>query len=68
MASKRRTDTSMDSSRKRIQKELVEVTLDPPCNCSASPKGDNLYEWVSTIMGPAGSFYEVRFSILLRFL
>ena len=32
--------------------------MDPPPNCSAAPKGDNLYEWVSTIMGPPGSNYE----------
>ena len=38
--------------------ELAEITLDPPPNCSAGPKGDNLYEWVSTILGPPGSVYE----------
>lgn len=25
---------------------------------SAGPKGDNVYEWVSTILGPPGSVYE----------
>ncbi|KAG5897487.1 hypothetical protein JTB14_031111 [Gonioctena quinquepunctata] len=41
-----------------IQKELAEITLDPPPNCSAGPKGENFYEWVSTILGPPGSVYE----------
>ncbi|KAL6460395.1 hypothetical protein MHYP_G00303610, partial [Metynnis hypsauchen] len=45
-------------SAKRIQKELAEITLDPPPNCSAGPKGDNIYEWRSTILGPPGSVYE----------
>ena len=44
-------------SARRIQKELAEISLDPPANCSAAPKGD-LYEWVSQVMGPAGSPYE----------
>ncbi|KAI8890221.1 hypothetical protein K501DRAFT_206826 [Backusella circina FSU 941] len=48
---------SMSSSAKRISKELAEISLDPPSNCSAGPKGDNLYEWVSTIAGPSGSPY-----------
>ncbi|XP_076350630.1 ubiquitin-conjugating enzyme E2-24 kDa-like isoform X2 [Tachypleus tridentatus] len=49
---------ALSTSVKRIQKELAEITLDPPPNCSAGPKGDSLYEWVSTILGPPGSVYE----------
>lgn len=49
---------SASTSAKRIQRELAEIALDPPPNCSAGPKGDNLYEWNSTILGPPGSVYE----------
>jgi hypothetical protein len=45
------------SAAKRISKELAEISLDPPCNCSAGPKGDNIFEWVSTILGPSGAFF-----------
>ncbi|KXJ25518.1 Ubiquitin-conjugating enzyme E2 E1 [Exaiptasia diaphana] len=43
---------------KRIQKELAEIALDPPPNCSAGPKKDDIYEWNATILGPPGSVYE----------
>ena len=43
---------------KIIQKELSEITLDPPPNCSAGPNGDNIYEWRWTVFGPPGSAYE----------
>ena len=33
--------------------------LSPRCVArSAGPKGDNIYEWRSTILGPPGSVYE----------
>ncbi|KAF4796790.1 Ubiquitin-conjugating enzyme E2 E3 [Turdus rufiventris] len=91
-----KTTAKLSTSAKRIQKELAEITLDPPPNCrspfngavkkrllwhihteveygwlgmtpsgntqvvkvNAGPKGDNIYEWRSTILGPPGSVYE----------
>ncbi|XP_020906878.1 ubiquitin-conjugating enzyme E2 E1 [Exaiptasia diaphana] len=53
-----RTPKTVSPAAKRIQRELSEVTLDPPPNCSAGPKGDNLYEWYATIFGPPGSVYD----------
>ena len=36
----------------------LHCTLNGNIVSSAGPKGDNIYEWVSTILGPPGSVYE----------
>ncbi len=45
---------------KRIQKELQEISKDPPVNCSAglAGNGNDLLKWSATIFGPSGSPYE----------
>ncbi|GAV60490.1 UQ_con domain-containing protein [Cephalotus follicularis] len=50
--------TSVSASGKRIQREMSELNMDPPPDCSAGPKGDNLYHWVSTMMGSPGTPYQ----------
>ncbi|XVF50329.1 hypothetical protein PTKIN_Ptkin04bG0088000 [Pterospermum kingtungense] len=50
--------TSVSASGKRIQREMSELNANPPLHCSAGPKGDNLYHWVATIIGPPGTPYH----------
>ena len=58
----------VSSSAKRIQRELAELTTDPPCNCSAGPKGDNVYEWVSSIVGPPGNHTDLLLLLILLYV
>ena len=42
---------------KRLNKELLEITKNPPPGCSAGPINDDLHTWEGTITGPDGSPY-----------
>ena len=51
------------SCAKKLQ-ELVEISLDPPSNCSAGPRRDNVYEWLCTIIGPSGGPHSFSLRLL----
>ncbi|ORZ15811.1 ubiquitin-conjugating enzyme/RWD-like protein [Absidia repens] len=36
---------------------MIDVVMDPPCNCTAGPRADDMYDWIATITGPSGSPY-----------
>ncbi len=70
-----RKKNSVGSSRfsmsaiKRICRELKELGLDPPAQCTAGPaKEDDVFNWDATISGPPGTAYEGGvFHLRIRF-
>lgn len=46
------------TSVKRVQKELKEMTENPPPGATAAPVGPNVYHWKASIRGPSGTPYE----------
>ena len=42
---------------RRIQREHQDLQRDTPDNCSAGPRGDNMYIWDAVILGPTGTPY-----------
>jgi ubiquitin-conjugating enzyme E2 D/E len=44
-------------STRRITKEIQDLKKDAPENCSAGPRGENIYLWDAVIMGPSETPY-----------
>ncbi|KAK9138158.1 hypothetical protein Sjap_008752 [Stephania japonica] len=45
-------------AKKRLNKELVDITRDPPSHCSGGPLGKDILNWKGAIMGPSDLPFE----------
>lgn len=54
---------------RRIQKELSDISSDPPSGCSCGPENDkDLFKWTGMIMGPEDSpFAGGLFNVVVHF-
>nr|XP_020833852.1 ubiquitin-conjugating enzyme E2 C-like isoform X2 [Phascolarctos cinereus] len=53
---------------KRLQQELMTLMMSADKGISAFPESDNLFKWVGTIHGAAGTVYEdLRYKLSLEF-
>jgi len=43
---------------RRITKEITDLRKDAPENCSAGPRGEDVYTWDAVIVGPTDSPYS----------
>mmetsp|Transcript_42514 Transcript_42514/g.49685 ORF Transcript_42514/g.49685 Transcript_42514/m.49685 type:complete len:170 (-) Transcript_42514:438-947(-) len=43
---------------KRLQQELMQLMMAGESDCTAFPRGDNLFEWTGTIKGSSGTVYD----------
>uniref|UniRef100_A0A4X2LXJ2 UBC core domain-containing protein n=1 Tax=Vombatus ursinus TaxID=29139 RepID=A0A4X2LXJ2_VOMUR len=59
---------ALRSMGKRLQQELMTLMMSGDKGTSAFPESDNLFKWVGTIHGAAGTVYEdLRYKLSLEF-